>query len=357
MNTRKIVIGAVATIVLLAAFQVTRDKAPTTEVTTHRLYPGLIDRINDARRIEIRAQDGAVTIAHDGERWVVASRDNFPARFERVKEALVQLTELDVLETKTSMPEKYGQIGVDEVENAGSTARRVAVYGDGGPPLLELLVGKERPATGLTPPSHYVRKAGEQGALLVQGALGFSAKTNDWLDNAIVDVAADRVRRITVNPREGAPVVITKASREAQFFDLDHVPKGSAPRSKALVSSLGGLLLGVAFDDVAKASIVEGLVPRTIVEVQTFDGLVTTLEEYDVKEKVYVKFGIAYNPDLVVAAPAADTTRDVAAEAKALAAKVADWVYVLPEYKVRLIDRKLEDLIQPVEPPAPAAKP
>lgn len=385
MNANKALVLAAAALIAGGAYYVTREKAPSTEVENALLYPGLLDRLNDSRSIEIKGADDAFTLKRDAGQWAMVERDGFPVRGEMAKAALVQLADLRIRERKTSKPANYAELGVTDEAAAGSDTRRVTVRADGDAPLVDLIVGKARQAKGLESPGHYVRKAGEPTAWLVEGDLTVATRRNDWMDTQVLDLPVERVRRVTITHPEKQPVVVTKANPQQQLFTLHDAPKGYEARSSAVISSIGGLLLDVRFDDVAAAGSIEGLVPRTIVEVQTFDGLVATLEQYDVKDKTRVKFDFAFNPDLVyaaseataAAAPAAAATgqapagasppaaptptvkpaSEVQAEIETLKKKTAPWVYTLADYKVRIIDKKMEDLIKTKAPPMPAPEP
>ena len=381
MTANKPLVLAAAALVAAGAYYVTRENAPSTEVENALLYPGLLDKLNDSRSIAIRGADDAFTLQRDGEQWTMVERDGYPVRFEMAKEALVQLADLKIRERKTSKAENYTELGVTDDPAAGSETRHITVRADGDAALADLIVGKARDAKGMEAPGHYVRRAGEPTAWLVEGDLKFATKRNDWMDTQVLDLPAERVRRVTITHPEKQPVVVSKENPSQQLFTLHDAPEGYEARSSAVISSIGGLLLDVRFEDVAAARQVDGLTPRTIVEVQTFDGLVATLEQYDVKEKNLVKFDFAFNPDLVFAAPeatapAADSkaaatdgaapaapaptikpASEVQAEIDTLKQKTAPWVYALADYKVRIIDKKMEDLIKTKSPPMPTPEP
>jgi len=57
------------------------------------------------------------------------------------------------------------------------------------------------------------------------------------------------------------------------------------------------------------------------------------------------------------AASEAGATPDVKAEVEKLNARVQGWAYELPDYKTRIIDKKMEDLIKVKGQPLPAAEP
>jgi len=221
-----------------------------------------------------------------------------------------------------------------------------------------------------------VRRFGEQTAYLVEGDLGINGKRNDWMEAAIIDLPVERVRKVTLTHAGQTPVVVAKENPKVQLFALQGTPDGYESRSSAVISSIGGLLLDVRFEDVAAKAKVDGLVPRAIVEVQTFDGLVATIEQYDVKEKVLVSFDFAFNEELVLpveAAPAPPAAPDapsspppaetqdqlakVKAEVEQLKSRTAGWVYELADYKTRIIDKKLEDLIKVKSEPMPTPEP
>jgi hypothetical protein len=99
--------------------------------------------------------------------------------------------------------------------------------------------------------------------------------------------------------------------------------------------------------------------------------MVATLEQFDYQEDVYIRFRFAFNPDIVIAplvvpealAATLETLNktegsapvkaaeevSVEDEVAALNTKVSNWVYALPDHKIRLLDKKFDDLIKPEE--------
>ena len=96
-------------------------------------------------------------------------------------------------------------------------------------------------------------------------------------------------------------------------------------------------MLALRFEDVAAASKVEQSSPRTSVEMQTFDGLVATIDQYDYNDENYLKFSFAFDEKIVEQAPpepsddsASDTDPDIA-EPSADKPSVAEEVVTLNE--------------------------
>ncbi|MBI2800811.1 MAG: DUF4340 domain-containing protein [Gammaproteobacteria bacterium] len=365
MKFRPLITFIIASVVLVGAWRITQRKAPTGDVQTVELYPGFIDKINDVRSITVKNKDGAVTVARAGDRWTVRSLDDYPANVATVKQALVQLASLKIVDTKTSNAAKYAQIGVEDVTSPDARSRLVTVTGASTSPAL--LIGKERAAKSPMAPGHYVRRAGETNALLVEGELGFSAKASDWLDSTVADLSVDRVHQVTIKPHDGKPFTVQKANPQEQLYTLAEVPAGFEVRARATVSSIGGLLLDAKFERVMAASKLAGLTPRASAVVETFDGLIGTVDAYDVDKAVYMTLKFALQPAQAMAAPTTTTPKasgaapapanasalkkpaDVTTEVEELNKRVAGWAYVLPDYKSRLLDKKIDDLIKKKE--------
>ena len=368
MKLQKIVILAVTLLVVGAAVMLTHRNAPTTDVTSAPFYPGLLDHLNEVTKLEIKSKDQTTVLKKAGEGWNVESRDGYPALVPNMKRLLFELANLTVIDAKTDQPDKYPKLGVEGLEKPDSASLQITASDAGDKPVVALIVGKKRESKVKGDSAHYVRRVGEARAYLVKGDLAVSAKPNDWLNTELLNLALDRVRRVTLNPYQGTPLVVTKAKRSDQFFKLENVPQGFEARAPTMVSSVGGLLQDVRFETVLKADNNVAQVPRVIAEVQTWDGLVATIEELDHPDHVYTRFSFAFNPDLVVAEPAApanadgtpaaaassETKTDVAAEATKLNELVKGWIFGLPDYKTRLIEKKMEDLIKPIEKEQPA---
>ena len=369
MNNR--LLGALLLAVVLGgmAWKISSDKAPQTEVTRTALYAGLLDKLNDVTRVELRSAKSQTTLKRGGEQWTVANRDNFPAESAAVKRLLLGLADLQIVEAKTSLPDSYGRIGVADPGD-GSDSLQVDLYGAKDEPLLAVIVGHTR--TSGQQSQRYVRRAGEPQSYLVNGKLDGNSDPITWLDARIADVDTARVGMVEIVPSEGAAVAIIKNRPKDNFFELQNVPAGKVPRSKALVSSLGALLLDLRFNGVAAAARFADARPVRQTTVQTFDGLRARIDEFTADDKIYARFDFAYDASLVqadaakdpAAAPtvsepppvpgtepavpgaAATPKETVEQEAARLKARTAGWVYELPDYKQRLLTKRLDDLVQ-----------
>jgi hypothetical protein len=354
MSSRKLTIIIATIIIVIAAWNVSQKKAPTTKMAADRLYPQLLDRLNDAQRVSIKTARNLTELTHGKEGWVVANRDNFPANFATVKDTLLNLAAATVIEEKTSKPDNYGKLGVAGIEAEKSPSVLIEVSSTDAAPFAALIIGNKRTSNQQEIPSYFVRKADGDTALLVKAELMISDDPLKWMDTSVLSVVTERVRSVTISRAERTSIVVSKEKRGDNFFSLQKIPTGFVPTSRATVSSLGSLLLDVKFQDVLAATRVLKLAVETTATVQTFDGLVATLERIEADDKIVVRYSFAFDPEIVVVAEPKSgdeeaETPSVADEVDELNAKVESWVYVLPNYKIRLLDKNFDDMIKPAE--------
>ncbi len=372
MSSRNLIIAIATIAVVVMAWKISQQKAPETELATDRLYPALFDQLNDANRVSIKTTEHNTELAKLNDEWVVANRDNFPAEFTAIKSTLLNIAQVSVIERKTSKPEFYEKIGVAGIEQADSNSVLVQVEDANGNELASVVIGNERDGSNLETPNYYVRKAKEAVALLVEGDLDIDDEPTDWMNTEIANIEAKRIRNVTIDRPDDKPIVASKESHNDPYLALEGIPAGFVATSRSSVSAYGGLLLNLKFEDVAAVTKVHGLEPQNVAKVQTFDGMVATVEQFNIDEDAYIRFHFAFDPDIVIAPPEVpegiaaaldslnkkdDPSKDnepeeevsVEDEVGTLNAKVSDWVYKIPEYKVRLLDKKFDELIKPEE--------
>lgn len=356
MNLRNIIILAITVVVVFGAWQVSKTNAPTVELTSDTLYPALIDQVNDIQSITIRSSDAATELKKSGESWVIGNRDNFPAKFDTVKSTILKLAETKVIEQKTAVPEKYATLGVNDPTEGDAKGLRVDIKGVDDANLVALIIGDKRQGRALGEDNYYIRRVEDAASYLASGDLDLSAQIDDWLDADIVDIDTARIRRITITQSGEEPVTIEKANPSDNFFTVQNIPAGFKAKSRATVSSLGAILLSVRFEDVISAAKVAESSARGEISVLTFDGLIANLARYDYQDNEYVKMSFEYDESQAIDTQESDAPEDdkakptsPAEEVTTLNAKTANWLYALPDFKMRMLDKRLGDLIEPVK--------
>src|SRR5919109_2936152 len=389
MSKKSLAILAIITLIIVgAAWYLTEQRLPKTELAKRPLYPELLNRVNDIARIEVKTKDQDTVLVKQGEQWVIENRSRYPALFEKVKGAVLAIADLKILEGKTKNKELYPRLGVEDIETQGASSRQVMLLDQGGQPLAALIVGKKRSATsGRSIPAFYVRKVGEPQAFLVKGALEeLPEKPIDWTDQSLLNIDAKRIRAITIAPPGQDPLQIHRKDAGTQDFTLDNILKGTKLKSQTTLNSLASTLEFLQFEDVvARASFTPPPNP-TVTTLRTFDGLVAKVITANLNDKAHASFEFAYDAQAATAQaketpadkatkPSADAAAKPAAsnqpttaetpkteakpsveeEAAKLNEKTRDWVYIVPSYKATLLTKTLSDLTAP-EPKAEDTK-
>ncbi len=329
-----LLVTAVAALGTLFALQ-RRDAASASAAPSGPLFPGLTDRVNDVASLVVTSSDGTVTLKHGEAGWTVDERDGYAARFETVKELILGIAGLRLLEAKTSRPELYGKLGLGETGELGTAAARVTLADAAGVELASVLVGNLGPDGSTV----YVRRAGDTQCWLATGSLMPQRTPGGWVDREFVKLPSSRVREISIRHADGEVVTISKDKAEDVDWQIRGIPDGSEPRSAGLGRTIAVALESLSFDDVA--AVEKHPLPddeRVTAVFETFDGLRVNLTTAAADGKSWV----AVHAETTEAA-----TDAVKAEASALATRLAPWVCQIPDYRAGNLRKRLADLIQP----------
>lgn len=364
MNSRKLtLLAALAVVVIAIALFLSQQRSSTqADSVPELLYPKLQAELNsvtavgiykqgDVRAVELRRKDGI---------WVVTERAGYTADTAKVHRLLRAIADAKPVEEKTSNPASYAAIGVEDVSDPKAAGSRVALAGTTTP--VNLIVGK----SGAGAQSAFVRRAGEPASWLVNSTIEVPATADAWLRKEILNVAFDRVQSATVTITDGKPYTVAKKSRDDTDFAVDKVPKGKELSSPAAANGIGSALSGLTLADVRPAMEFAPEKPAAHATVRTFDGLVVEMDGWTKDGKHYIAIKPAYDEALAkqfhVDTPAPEKKEAAAAEgqppaptppvvdakeeAKTAEAKLAGWVYEIPDYKYEALFKPMDELLK-----------
>jgi len=390
MKSKSLIAVAATLLVAGAAWYVSHLRAPETDVGTPPLFPDLVSKVNDVKRVEIDSRTNRAVLVGDGTTWEIENRDGYPARFEDVKRTILALGELRIIEPKTRLPEMYTHIGVEDVAAEDSKSTQVTLKDAAGGTIASLIVGKERAASsGPIKAARYVRKAGEEQSYLVEGELTLQADPLAWTDRSLLSVPAARIREVVIERPGKDPVRMSRQKATDIDLSLDGVPSGYKVRSTATVTSLASALEELRFDDVRAGGNVAFPADAIVTTLKGFDGLIARVRTATIDGKTYSQFAFEFDPAAVTAdaaeiakqpeapepplpgseneakggAEAAKPVQSVAEEVKGLNERVQNWVFVLPDFKQAMLTKTMDDLVakveleKPAEPVAPPPDP
>lgn len=370
MNSKKLIILiAVAIAAIGLGIWVSSDRSSQDEASTAALYPDLKKTINDATAVRIytAGDKQAVEIARKESSWVVSERHGYPADDAKVRKLLLGLANAKLREEKTSNPENYASLNVEDVSTEEASGIRIEVAGV--QPSINLIVGK--PGSSLD--TQYVRKVGEKQSWLVDTDIDSTAVAQDWLRKTLLEIPADRIQSVTIQAKGAKPYSAAKSAKADADFSVTGLPKGKQLASPSAANTLATALTGVALSDVQPAAQFEGT-PDVTATYQTFDGLVLEVKGWSKEDKRYLageaRFDAALADRFKVPSETAPTQADenkseaasagtakadepakaaaapnVAEEVKTLNERLSGWVFEIPEYKYNAIFKPLADLL------------
>lgn len=331
------ILGAAAAVVLALGLvfgtgnQEQRGELPQGQLA----FPSLAAKLGEAARIEVLRHGAAVHLARKDDSWTVAEADFYRARQDRVRELTTALTELKLSEPRSSSPEDYARLGVEDAEAKDAASTQVRLLDAAGGVLAQLLVGHERIGNAGNGDGVYVRRPGEAQAWLAEGRLAVEADAQQWLDRDIVGIPADNL----------ASLLATRGAQSLGFGRQGEAWALTAPADhpgldKFKLDDVSRALDGLAFEKVRPAPAPGAELGRTTIATKDGMTIAVTLSKS--------------GPDLWGVFSASGGKA-----AEALQAKWAGWAYQLPAYKEAALAPTLDDLraYQPPPAPAPGAPP
>ncbi len=329
MNTRQIKTLAIVLIILLAGlFATTLSNNQGDSSAGGLLFPDLKAQINDVSQVSISKADQSVTLRNDAGKWVLAELQNYPVDTGKLRQLLLALADARKLEEKTSNPEMYERLGVEDTaaDNQGTEIRIAGPDSESSLILGNLAQRKYR----------YARIAGETKSWLIDQNPTLPVDVSGWLLPEILNIDSSVIQSVTITHSDGKTIRIEKDHRAATDFTVPDIPDGRELSYASVVDSIAGVLRGLNLEDVAEASVAEegDSSARTIFT--TFDGLEITVDSLIRDENTWI----------TVNATQSDSESDEATE---INERVGGWAYQIQSYKADQLRRRWDDILKAQE--------
>ena len=369
-SARSIFALAAATAVAIGAIIVVDRDSDTTDRAGEAVFPTLFEQLNSVARVRVTGSEGTFNLARSGDAWVVAEKDDYPAEPDRVHKLLVGAAGMTRVEPKTSDPERYASLWLEDPTGEDAKSVGFALENEAGTVLANWVLGNRRPSkSDASRTELYIRVADDPQAWLAEGSVPGGGDVIDWIDRAVARIDRQRLRAVEVVHPDGAVVAVDKTLPADLDFVLRDIPPGHEVESQYRVNDIGRYLEDLRFEDVAKSSALDfaGSVDKRV-EVTTFDGLRIRLEtamrdgEAWARLHAEVDEALVETPEAAAdAAPGeagAESTEtnaallsmdEVRAEVERLNARWKDWAYELPSFKRDYLDRSIDSLTRAIE--------
>jgi len=328
--------AAAAALAVVAIMTIaTGDRGVSRAVPGERAFPALAANLGDVGSVGIKRSALSLTFVRDGDNWLVTEKANYPAAAGKVRQIVLAMADLLLVEPKTRQVESYPRLDVEDPGGGKSTL--VTLKDKSGATLADLIIGKRRyDRLGTGTDGIYVRKPSDTQAWLARGSLEFSDQLSSWVDRRILDIPQKRIAKATLTQADGTKLVITRAKPEDNFT-VEGAPADAKFKSETTTGEPALALETLDLDDVKPAT--ELPVPdngTAAASFSTFDGLTVDVRLLDKDDMHWVALSAA-------GSGAAET------EAKAINEKGSRWTYAIPSYKATQLKMKLADLLEPAK--------
>jgi hypothetical protein len=373
MNQKKFFALTATTVVVLAAgvWISMHRSSEQSDLGDTLVFADLKPALAEITEVHLSKGDGShTTLARAADGWTVVER-KYAADAARVRDLVMNLAGLKVIERKTQDPANYARLGVEAPDSPTAASTLVEVVA--GKKTWSLIVGK-----GADGQAVYVRKPAEAGSVLAQPFMAVDPDQKSWIDRVITDIPGSDVHQVDVKPASGPAYQVTRAARNGDDVAVSPIPKGRKPATSMSLAAQTEVLAAFHFDDV-RAIPSPAPAATDTATYRTFDGQVIEFSGHREAEKAFVTVATRRDADLAAkfavpppapdakavpeAKPAANAT-PVAASAPAsapaptpapapadktverLGARATGVEYEIPSYKYEAIFKQQEELLE-----------
>ncbi|RMH29313.1 MAG: DUF4340 domain-containing protein [Planctomycetota bacterium] len=293
MSTRTLAVLAIAALVLLfagAGVYLSRAERLRPDIP-ELLYPGLIDRVDTLAHIRLVGPEGEFNIRKDDRGvWRVDEYGGYPARTDYLRAAVLTLSDLKVLEGKTSKPENYSRLNVQD-PGEDSPAILIEMTDEAGDRLVSIILGG---IENVTPNQarRYVRLTGDPRVLYVEGRAEVAGTPKDWIDKQVLSIPRALTHEVTITHPDGETLRLVRQTPDTRFFTLADLPPGAVVKDESEVNIIGGTFIYIGLEEVRPiAGFDESkMTPGPVGTARTFDGFVMTARLFDYEGQTWARF-------------------------------------------------------------------
>lgn len=365
MSSRSVKVLAVVVIVLFGVLFAlnTKDQGPPRHSESDLMVPELKARLNDLDSVTITDADGRLTIAREGDTWLVREKHGYAAQTASLRRLLLAIADARKIEAKTSNPDYYGRLGVQHPVDAGGSGTLVAASGaDFG---FSVILGDSTQGD-----YRYARIPEAEQSWLIDQNPPLPQEVSDWLVREIIDLDASRVRSVVIRHTDGESIALRKDSAESAGFEVDGIPSGRELSYPTVVNSIAGALDNLTLEDV-RTSPETGLSATTTTTFTTFEGLQVEVVSETIDDQPWISINASVTDvpstgdqepldDASETGGSGDDAEGEAASSQAEGPEPADpeaqaleindrtgrWIYSIAEYKADQLTRRWDDILK-----------
>jgi hypothetical protein len=223
-----------------------------------KVLPGL--QINDVAVIHIQGNGADFNVIHTNDVWRVSERNNYPADYALIRDFLLKIKGLKVVQSDVIGPSELARLNLDAPGTGTNGATLMELKNQQGRVLASMLIGKRhlRPQNGLEPPGlhglfdgRYVLLPDDpDNALLVSDDLAaVSPEPGAWLSQEFFK--AEKIKYLSLTSPKAADSWEITRTDDSSPWTLSNSKPGEIMDS-IVADQVSQILEFPSFDDVAR---------------------------------------------------------------------------------------------------------
>ncbi len=340
MNIKSLIILVACLIIGASAyyFSTANKSINSVEKIGTAFIPGLLAKLNDVATIEItKANDQVLaTLLKNEDSWVVKEKKQFPADITKIRASLLAIAEAKILEQKTSNPDLYAKLGVEDVANKDAQGIKAVIqYGDN---KGEIIVGNPGPQINKT---RYVRHANNTTSWLIDRKIDLNYDSAHWLRKDILSVEPDEMREVVIELADGSKLEIKNTNLEENKFEVTNLSDPESQVVDAEIHQVTNALSSFQLLDIAadNSIFVEGQ-KKLEASYRLKSGIVIDIDAYEVDQEHFVALNI-YGEKIDDQA----IDESVKKKIEQLQAKTTGWIYKIPNVTYDSMNKSESDVL------------
>ena len=330
MRARSFLILSAITLAVSAAAAVVvgRQENPRSAVATAGpVLPGLEDRLGDVGAVVLRGGGETLTIHRIEGGWGVKERNDYPVSPDKVRDLVRSMVELEKAEAKTTQPDRYARLGVEDVTAPAAKSKEVVLETSAGTPVAALIVGSPGGGVGAEGAT-YVRIKDDAQAWLAKGSITVSVEPQDWVERRLIEIPMADIREGRIKHPDGPAVVVVREEGGAAAFRLAELPRGAKPKSPGEAETVVQPLSDIPLEEIVPAEGQSFPADKALrVTVLRIDGSTVGFDVVEREGSRWLRFVDGAAPASVPAAG-------------------RGMVFQVPTWKISPLERKLAELIE-----------
>ncbi len=335
--------GLTAAAVVAAGVAVsTQTEITSLTAGTDPAFPKLSENVNNVAKIEIRNANSEFSMTLTGDNWGLDQKDGYRVEFQKVKAAIVNLSNFKLIEKKTADATRYERLELNDPSDEKAKSRKIVLKDEKGTVLADVVIGKLNPNLfGTGGAGTYIRRADEKDTWLARGQVDLGEEPNNWMARQIVNYGQEKIRRVVVASPEGAEIILAKADVKAPNFTIENLPEGRSIKNKDEADPLAGVMWRMMFDDVQKAEKQEWPAKPWVAHYTVWDGYTVRIETAKFGDDFWGRFSAEVDPSVTDAKKKAAAEKSVAE----INQRTKGWTYMLTAGDSEKLVSKMSDYL------------